>query len=234
MANARYQEVIARILRHEGGFVDHPKDPGGATNLGITIATYRRYINPKGTVADLKKLTQAQAIKVYKAEYWDKVRGDDLPVGVDYAVADFGVNSGPSRGIKHLQRAVGVTEDGVIGPATMAAVKRVAPAVIVERITDSRMAFLRGLKTWDTFGKGWTSRVSSVRQAALADMNDNDTMRGVPVGSPKPDYVAKPVEHKTTTKSVVEQKPAQNAPQKPAAKPDPWLVALIRWLTGRG
>ncbi len=152
----RFETCIPRILRHEGGFVDHPRDPGGATNKGITIATYRRYINPKGTAADLKKLTQAQAVKVYKAEYWDKVSADKLPVGVDYVVADFGVNAGPGRAVKHLQRAVGVTEDGVIGPATLAAVKRVSPATIVQRITDSRMQFLRKLDTWPTFGKGVT------------------------------------------------------------------------------
>lgn len=188
----RFEICIPRILKHEGGFVDHPSDPGGATNKGITISTFRRHIKKDGTVADLKKMTTAQAVKVYKAEYWDKVRGDDLPVGVDYAVADFGVNSGPSRGIKHLQRAVGVTEDGVIGPATMAAIKRVAPAVIVQRITDSRMAFLRGLKTWGTFGKGWTRRVQSVEKDALADMRDPDAASGRPVGAPKPDYTETP------------------------------------------
>ena len=186
----RFETCIPRILKDEGGFVNHPRDPGGATNKGITIATYRRYINPKGTAADLKKLTQAQAVKVYKAEYWDKVSADKLPVGVDYVVADFGVNSGPGRAIKHLQRAVGVTEDGVIGPATLAAVKRVSPATIVQRITDSRMQFLRKLDTWPTFGEGWTSRVQGVRAAALEDMGDNDTIHGAPIGAPKPDYVA--------------------------------------------
>ncbi len=210
----RFETCIPRILKHEGGFVDHPSDPGGATNKGITIATYRRYINPKGTVADLKKLTQAQAVKVYKGEYWDKVSADKLPVGVDYVVADFGVNSGPSRAVKHLQRAVGVTEDGVLGPQTMMAVKKLPPAVIVQRITDSRMQFLRGLKTWGTFGKGWTIRVQSVRRDALDDMGDNDTLHGAPVGAPKPDHV-------------------------PTVKPpsESGLVALIKaflkWLGGR-
>lgn len=193
----RFEICIPRILKHEGGFVDHPSDPGGATNKGITIATYRRYIKKNGTVADLKKLTTAEAVKVYKAEYWDNVRGNDLPVGVDYVVADFGVNSGPSRAIKHLQRAVGVTEDGQLGPQTMAAIKRVPPAVIVQRITDSRMEFLKGLRTWHTFKNGWTSRVQGVRSAALADMGDNDTLHGAPVGAPKPDYAPTPQKKQT-------------------------------------
>lgn len=186
----RFEVCIPRILKHEGGYVNHPNDPGGPTNKGITLATYRAFINPKGTADDLKRLTEAQAVKVYKAEYWDKVKADNLPVGVDYTVADFAVNSGPSRAIKHLQMAVGVPVDGKIGPATMAAVGRVNPAEIVERIHDSRMSFLRGLKTWGTFGTGWTRRLTSVRRDALVDMNDNDTMHGAPVGAPKPDYVA--------------------------------------------
>ncbi len=200
----RFQICIPRILKHEGGFVNHPKDPGGATNKGITIATYRRHIKRNGTVDDLKALTEAQAVKVYKAEYWDKVRGDELPVGVDYTVADFAVNSGPARSVKHLQRAVGVPEDGVIGPQTMLAVQKRPPAVIVQRSTDSRMQFLRGLKTWGTFGKGWTIRVNSVHRDSLDDMGDDDTIHGAPIGSPKPDYTptAKPTSTQSKTGPV--------------------------------
>ncbi|WP_386681795.1 glycoside hydrolase family 108 protein [Loktanella sp. R86503] len=165
----RAELCIPRTLAHEGGYVNHPNDPGGATNKGITIGTYRAYIDPKGSVADLKALTEAQAVKVYKAEYWDKVKGDDLPAGVDYAVFDFAVNSGPSRAATYLQEIVGAAPDGKIGPMTIAAVKAMDAAWIVNQLCNDRMAFLRRLSTFATFGKGWTRRVSDVRAAALLD-----------------------------------------------------------------
>ena len=185
----RFEVCIPRILAHEGGYVNDPQDPGGATNRGITLATFRAHVNPNGTAEDLKRLTEAQAVKVYKAQYWDAVSADKLPVGVDYAVADFAVNSGPARAAKYLQRVVGAAQDGKIGPATLAAVASVSPASVVEAITADRMTFLRGLKTWGRFGKGWTKRVQDVRRLALADMQAAPT----PVAaSPAPDPVIKP------------------------------------------
>lgn len=165
----RAEIAIPRILEHEGGYVDHPRDPGGATNKGITIATFRAYIKPNGAKEDLKRLTTEQATVVYKRQYWDAVMADSLPVGVDYAVADFAVNSGPSRAAKYLQAVVGVSQDGRIGPQTLAAVNRMDSAKIINTLCDNRMAFLRRLKTWPSFGKGWTRRVEGVRRAALAD-----------------------------------------------------------------
>lgn len=165
----RAETCIPRVLVHEGGFVDHPRDPGGATNKGITIATYRRYIDPKGTVADLRAMTEAQAVRVYKGEYWDAVKADDLPIGVDYAVFDFGVNSGPGRAIPSLQRVVGVADDGKLGPLTLAAVRKMPASVIINQLCFDRLAFMRRLSTWDTFGKGWQRRVDDVREAALND-----------------------------------------------------------------
>lgn len=165
----RAEECIPRILKHEGGYVDHPRDPGGATNKGITLATFRRYIKPGGSKADLRALTTEQAVIVYKRQYWDRVIGDLLPVGVDYAVADFAVNSGPFRAARYLQAVVGATQDGRIGPKTLAAVRGLDPAAVVSELCDRRMAFLRGLRTWGTFGRGWTRRVDDVRAMALAD-----------------------------------------------------------------
>src|SRR5690606_31383462 len=121
--NKNFQQALEKVLKHEGGFVNHPADPGGATNKGITLATYRRYIKRNGTVDDLKALTTEQAGKVYKAQYWDKVRGDDLPSGLDYAVFDFAVNSGPAKAVKELQKVLGVTQDGIIGPITLEAAR---------------------------------------------------------------------------------------------------------------
>lgn len=166
---------IPRILRHEGGYVDHALDPGGATNLGITIGTLKRLgidIDGDGDsdIADLRKLSVADATRVYKVEYWDKVSADKLPDGVDYAVADFAVNSGPSRAAKMLQRVVAAKEDGVIGPKTLEAVHAADPAKVVNTLCDARLAFLRSLPTWATFGRGWGSRVAGVRKDALEDV----------------------------------------------------------------
>ncbi|MFG6591294.1 glycoside hydrolase family 108 protein [Sulfitobacter sp. 1A12157] len=169
MASNRAEVSIARILRHEGGFVNHPKDPGKATNKGITIATYRRYIKASGTVADLKALTTEQAVKVYRYQYWNAVRGDDLPAGLDYAVADFAVNSGPSRAIKYLQNVLSVKADGVMGPVTIAAAQKARPIIAINLLCDDRLAFLKRLRTWGTFGRGWQRRVDEVRRDAVAD-----------------------------------------------------------------
>jgi lysozyme family protein len=165
--NRNFQRALALVLKSEGGFVNDPRDPGGATNKGVTIATYRQYVKSNGTVADLKALTTAQAGIVYKKQYWDAVRGDDLPDGVDYSVFDFAVNSGPSRSAKMLQGVLGVVQDGQIGPATLSAVKGKAQSSIINTLCDNRLSFLKRLPTWGTFGKGWSSRVASVRAESL-------------------------------------------------------------------
>ncbi|HEX2753704.1 MAG TPA: glycoside hydrolase family 108 protein [Alphaproteobacteria bacterium] len=166
--NRNFERSLSLVLKSEGGFVNDPHDPGGATNLGVTIATFRQYVNPNGTVADLKALTTAQAGKVYKGQYWDAVKGDQLPDGVDYAVFDFAVNSGPGRAAKFLQAIVGVSQDGQIGPATLAAAANLPRSTIIQNICDNRLTFLKGLPTWSRFGRGWSSRVASVRTVALA------------------------------------------------------------------
>jgi lysozyme family protein len=185
--NRNFRRSLAHVLKHEGGFVNHPKDPGGATNKGITIATFRRYINPHGTVRDLRAITDAEVAKVYKEQYWDAVAGDLLPDGVDFAVFDFAVNSGPSRAIRHLQAAAGVEADGKLGQLTLSAVKARVPQTLIERICDSRMGFLRGLKTWSTFGKGWTRRVEEVRTQAKAMIADKPPVEPAkPAVKPEP------------------------------------------------
>lgn len=172
---SNFQRSLSLVLKWEGGFVNHPKDPGGATNKGITLATFRRYIDKTGTVDDLKRITDAQVAKVYREQYWDAVKGDDLPSGVDYAVFDFAVNSGPSRAAKYLQAAVGVTQDGKIGPVTIAAAKRMNAVDLVAAICAKRMAFLKGLSTWPTFGKGWTNRVNDVVREAAKMVSETST-----------------------------------------------------------
>ena len=163
-----FKKSLTEVLKHEGGFVNHPKDPGGATNLGVTLYNFRKYVKPGGTVKDLKALTKDQAGVVYRRHYWDKVLGSQLPSGVDFAVFDFAVNSGPNRAAKYLQRVVGATQDGVIGPQTLALTRKKTPSEVVNQLCDDRMAFLQRLRHWPTFGKGWTKRVSRVRTVALA------------------------------------------------------------------
>lgn len=165
---SNYTASLERVLQDEGGYTNDATDPGGPTNFGITIHDYRMYINPKGTATDVKNMTVDQAKVIYKARYWDAVKGDDLPAGIDYVVFDYGVNSGVSRSAKVLQKLVNVPQDGEIGPDTIAAVKKQDPKALVNAICDERMTFLKKLKTFKTFGKGWTRRVEGGRAFALS------------------------------------------------------------------
>jgi len=170
--DSNFQRALSRVLKHEGGYVDHPKDPGGATNKGVTIATFRRYVKPNGTKADLRAITGEQVATVYYKHYWAAVHGAELPAGVDYAVFDLAVNSGPSRAARFLQRVVGVAQDGRIGPATLAAVRKTDATELIARLCDARLTWLKTLKTWPTFGKGWERRVTDVRHDAILDAAD--------------------------------------------------------------
>jgi lysozyme family protein len=164
----RFSLCLPLILAHEGGYVDHPADPGGATNLGITLATLSAWRGATVTKADVRALTQKEAGAIYRARYWNAVRGDDLPPGLDLAMFDYAVNSGVGRAAKDLQGLVGAVQDGAIGAKTLAALDGMPAAHLVTRLCDTRLAFLRGLKTWPTFGKGWARRVEETRAAALA------------------------------------------------------------------
>lgn len=170
-----FEQSLQYVLVHEGGFADHPSDPGGATMKGVTLATFRRHFGANKSVNDLKNITQAQLEQIYRSGYWDKCRCDQLPSGVDYAVFDGAVNSGPGRSAIWLQGAVGAVRDGGIGPNTLSKVATEEPATIINWMLDERLAFLRRLRTFSVFGRGWTRRVASVRSQALAMVNhDND------------------------------------------------------------
>jgi len=161
MAASNYPKVMAEVFKHEGGYVDHPRDPGGATNLGITHLTLAAHRGHRVTKADVKALGKQEAENIYRKSYWAKVNGDHLPYGFDLVAMDGAVNSGPSRGAKWLQIGVGATADGKIGGQTIEAARR-SDVGGIERACDARMSFLRGLKHWGTFGKGWSRRVASV------------------------------------------------------------------------
>ncbi len=137
-----FDTCLQTVLRYEGGKVDDPRDPGGRTAFGITQTTYNGWRAAKKLPAqDVFNITQGEVAMIYRQNYWDKINGDNLPDGVDIAVFDFAVNSGVSRAAKYLQSTVGVTQDGVIGPATILAVK----TYVANKVTDKRMGFLKGL-----------------------------------------------------------------------------------------
>lgn len=172
--SARFNAIFPRILKHEGGYVNHPRDPGGATNMGVTLATARAYGFDKdmdGDVdaQDVRLLTKNDANTVFKHGYWNKVNGDNLPVGLDYAVVDFAVHSGPSRAAKTLQAILGVKQDGVIGPLTIARARSVPVQSTIAAYNAARLSFLKRLPTYATFGKGWSSRLLGVERLALQD-----------------------------------------------------------------
>ena len=164
--NTNFDRCLSEVLQHEGGWVDDPHDPGGATMRGITIGTFRAWKGRGVTKAELRAITDADLRAIYHQKYWDAVRGDDLPAGLDLVAFDAAVNSGPSRGAKWLQTALGVAADGKIGPATIAAARKAQPEAVIDRATSARLAWLRTLPTWGRFGKGWARRVESVRGVA--------------------------------------------------------------------
>lgn len=164
--NLNFESSLKHVLVHEGGYVDHPEDPGGATNKGVTLAVFRRYFGER-TKDDLRAITDDQLRHIYKDGYWDKCQCDELPDGVDYVVFDQAVNSGPGRSARWLQGAVGAAVDGAIGPQTVAASTAADAEVVVNTMCDDRLEFLRGLRTWDTFGRGWAARVGGVRAHGL-------------------------------------------------------------------
>jgi len=166
--NTNFPQCFALVLKNEGGYVDNPSDPGGATNLGCTKATWEAWVGHPVTKDDIKALTPNDVMPLYKAKYWDTIKGDDLPEGVDYAVFDFAINSGPSRAAKTLQSVLGVTPvDGQIGPATLAACETANPRDVATAVCEARLAFLQSLPVYATFGKGWSRRVSEVEQTAF-------------------------------------------------------------------
>jgi lysozyme family protein len=160
------------VLVHEGGYSNHPSDPGGPTNWGITIHDARAYWKTEATAADVRSMPVEVAKDIYRSKYWDAMRCDDLPAGVDYAVFDYGVNSGIGRAVRVLQRLAGTNVDGEVGPDTIAATARTAAVKLINQICDERLAFLQGLETWGVFGKGWGRRVREVRVAALAMVDE--------------------------------------------------------------
>ena len=157
-----WEIALKHILKWEGGYVNHPADPGGMTNLGVTKRVWEEWTGKPATEQDMRGLTVDMVAPLYKKRFWDAVRGDDLPSGVDLCVFDCAVNAGVGRASRFLQQVVGVTADGAIGPRTLAAVTAMPADEIVEKFCDLREAHYKSLSTFATFGKGWMRRLDSV------------------------------------------------------------------------
>ena len=162
-----YDKCLETILHHEGGYVNHPKDPGGETNLGVTKRVYQEH----GGTKDMKDLLVEDVAPIYKKGYWDKMKGDELPSGLDLCVFDFGVNAGPGRAAKFLQQMIGTTVDGGIGPNTLAKleeyIRENGEHEAVNKYQEMRQKYYENLSTFATFGRGWTRRVQETTKLAL-------------------------------------------------------------------
>lgn len=227
----RFAVCLPRVLKHEGGNVDHPSDPGGRTSRGITAERWAewRKTHP-GLPADVWDAPQAEVEAIYREKYWDVLWCDRLPVGVDYAVFDFGVNSGPARSAKFLQEIVGSEADGEVGPNTVAATKAADPAGVIKRLCDDRMDFLQGLSTWGTFGRGWTNRVNDVRRDALADADAAPKPVPEPIPEEKPQTIEEAIARVDASlnamqSAIDELKEQIRMAQQPAAQID-WATIL--------
>jgi lysozyme family protein len=171
---SNFASSLAHVLLSEGGYVNNPRDPGGATNQGITQREYNAWRTRHGQPPqDVRLLTSGEGSALYREEYWNKVSGDLLPSGVDYCAFDFCVNSGPyeadeclQRAIESLQASAGVTVDGVIGPKTIAALQAADPRRIINEVCAERLAFMKAHCDWADFGDGWRNRVNSVEITA--------------------------------------------------------------------
>ena len=166
-----YQKCLEMILHHEGGYVNHAKDPGGMTNLGVTKRVYEDWVGYAVSEHTMQNLTKEDVAPIYEKNYWGRVKGDDLPSGLDLCVFDFGVNAGTGRAAKYLQTMIGTVADGGIGPNTLKAVAAYVEEnglqTTIENYQANRQRYYEKLKTFETFGRGWTRRVDETTSSAI-------------------------------------------------------------------
>lgn len=170
-----FENALRHLLKSEGGFTNDRRDPGnllpdgraGCTMLGVTQASWEAFIGKRTTQEKMQQLTPEDVAPFYRKKYWDVIRGDDLPSGLDYLMFDFAVNAGCGRAIKVMQSALGVAVDGVIGRMTMQAINESDPESLIDVFSDSKEEYYRSLKTFETFGKGWTNRIAEVKTHAI-------------------------------------------------------------------
>lgn len=245
--DSRFSKCLGITLRHEGGLSDHKKDPGGLTQFGITIGRFRAYKGwqePK-TEDELQRQRRAlvnisgpELEDIYRKGYWNLVKADDLPPGLDLTMFDFAVNSGPARAIKTLQKIVGVTPDGQMGVFTISAVRKYSKyntEPLLRQMYEARMGFLRNLSTWPDFGKGWKRRVDDILHRSIAMANGTNVSPAV-VSEPTPK--ANSADTKTLAKPNAKEKAATAAASVGAAvteaaqtlAPHATSLDVIKWL----
>jgi lysozyme family protein len=168
---SNFNKCLEIVLHHEGGYVNHPKDPGGMTNMGVTKRVYEEWVGYSVSENTMQNLKEEDVAPIYKNNYWDRVKGDQLPNGLDLVVFDFGVNAGTGRAAKFLQAMIGTVADGGIGPNTLAKLDEfINNNTLTETIRlyqDERQDYYESLSTFNTFGKGWTRRVNETTEFAL-------------------------------------------------------------------
>jgi lysozyme family protein len=162
---SNFQECLDLVLKSEGGWVNHPSDPGGETNLGVTKAVWEEYVGHP--VKTMKNLTKDDVAPMYELKYWRPCYCEVLPRGLDFVVFSMGVNAGPGRSVKLLQQSIGCVPDGVIGPRTRELISASNSANLIAKFSETRREYYRALKTFPIFGKGWISRTDREEQEAL-------------------------------------------------------------------
>jgi lysozyme family protein len=160
-----FKECLDLVLKSEGGWVNHPQDPGGETNLGVTKRVWEEWVGHP--VSTIKNLTEADVAPLYEQKYWRPCYAEVLPRGLNFVVFSFGVNAGPGRSVKLLQQSIGCVPDGVIGPRTREQIRNSNIATLITQFSDARRQYYRSLKTFPTFGRGWLARVDREEQEAL-------------------------------------------------------------------
>ena len=158
----KFEQAFTKLLGHEGGYVNHPNDPGGETNWGITKAVAREF----GYTGSMRDLPRDTAKRIYRVKYWDTVKADEMPDAVRYPLFDAAVNSGVGQAARWLQRALGVADDGKIGAITIAKAKQSDGVAVASAMIGQRLQFMTNLSTWPAFGKGWARRIASLMQEA--------------------------------------------------------------------
>ena len=162
-----FDKCLEMLLEHEGGYVNNVNDRGGMTNLGVTKRVYDEWIGRESTEQEMRDLTPDDVAPIYKKNYWDRVKGDQLPSGVDWCAFDWAVNSGSGRPAKAIQRAVGATQDGAIGNQTLGLVAEKDPKFIIDYVYTVRQAFYEGLDDYKHFGRGWSRRNTETLHQAM-------------------------------------------------------------------
>lgn len=182
----RFPRAFALLRVHEGGYSDHPRDPGGATMKGVTQRTYDAHRHRmEQTPRDVRKITDAEVERIYRRQYWRLVKAYDLPPGVAYCVFDAAVNSGPGRAVRWLQKAIGAKVDGIVGDETIGLARDIPADVLIHKYCDMRLAFMKRLKHWPSFKNGWSRRVHEVRAQSI-EWAYNDEIATETAEAPQP------------------------------------------------